>query len=73
MRILKIERKQKTSHDTYVEITFKPFFGKPFKERCIKTVGVSFVFYAKDGLNLPTQFNKVIESFLRTEDDVHEY
>ncbi|WP_394749598.1 hypothetical protein [Spongiimicrobium salis] len=73
MKIIRIERKQKTEKEDYTLITFKTWWGKEFTETCVTpnwNLGTS---YAKNGRRIPYSLWEIVKGFLRTEDDVHEY
>ena len=73
MKIVKIERKQKTEKEDYTLITFKTWWGKEFAEICITPNWNIGTKYAKDGNNIDVLLWSVVKGFLRTGDDVHEY
>jgi hypothetical protein len=73
MKIVKIERKQKTEKEDYTLITFKTWWGKEFKETFITPNWNINTYYAKNGRSLPVSMWKIIKSFLRTKDEIHEY
>jgi hypothetical protein len=73
MRILKIERKQKTEKEDYTLITFRTWWGKEFTEICITPNWNTGTHYAKNGNNIAISLWDVVKSFLRTGDEMHEY
>ena len=80
MKILIIERKQKTEHEEFTLITFKGFWGKIFTETCITPInglggrgGYNGTIYASTGESIPVSLWDVVNSFLRTNDECHDY
>ena len=73
MRISKIELKQKTKEESYILITFKTWWGKEFTEMCFSPNSNISTIYAKNGESIPVGLWDVVNAFLRTEDEQHEY
>lgn len=73
MKIIRIERKQKTEKEDYTLITFKTWWGKEFIETCITPNWNINTEYAKNGRSISFSLWEVVKSFLRTGDKVHEY
>jgi hypothetical protein len=73
MKILRIERKQKTEKEDYTLITFRVWWGKEFTETCITPNWNLNTYYAKNGESIPVSLWDVVKGFLRTGDTVHEY
>ena len=73
MKILKIERKQKTEKEDYTLITFKTWWGNEFTETCITPNWNIGTCYAKNGGSIDVSLWEIVKGFLRTNDNIHEY
>lgn len=73
MRIIKIERLKETSEEHFTIITYKNFWGRTKVDTFITRKYNISTIYAKTGKKIDTTLWEVVDAFIRTGDQFHEY